>query len=258
MDIEEPAQVNAVSMKVPAFIESNVLVWFAIIEAHFVISGITSSTKKFSHALAALPTDILGRMQSSILVSFDYERLKEAVMHTLEKSKPELLDKLMTSSAISGRPSVYLNELVSLASRIGVGDDIIRHKFIQALPVSIKSVIASQTDLDIDRLGKMADDVLAYFNTQAPIQPICQVAHSPRREKEQQQKEALHKRLDSVRSSVRPFHRDQLPKICRAHLYYADKARFCKSWCKWPNKKRALDIQPSSRPASPTPSHSEN
>ena len=39
-----------------------------------------------------------------------------------EKTKPELLDRLMKTTSISGRPSVYLQEMINTASRIGVTD----------------------------------------------------------------------------------------------------------------------------------------
>lgn len=49
-----------------------------------------------------------------------------------------MLDKLMPSSKMTGRPSSHLNELISLTSRIGVGEDIFRRKFIQSFPLSTK------------------------------------------------------------------------------------------------------------------------
>jgi hypothetical protein len=35
----------------------------------------------------------------------------------------------------------------------------------------------------------------------------------------------------------KPFTDGQLPKICRYHLYFADRARVCKPWCRWPGAK---------------------
>lgn len=171
---EQNQPVQAVTIKTPTFIEANVLAWFSIMEAQFSITNIRQSRQKFYHILASLPTDIVGKLQNTILLSTDYDKLKEAVINQYEKSKPEMLDKLMSSSVITGRPSMYLNELLSLAGRIGVGQDIVRHKFIQALPQSIKPVVAAQIDLDIDRLGKMADDLMLYFNKQevARVQQI--------------------------------------------------------------------------------------
>ena len=76
-----------------------------------------------------------------------------------------------------GRPSLYLNELMPLASRIDEVEDIVGHKFIQALLFSIEPVVALQIDLDIGRLGKMFDDLLLYFNQQETSQ-IKQISRS--------------------------------------------------------------------------------
>ena len=54
----------------------------------------------------------------------------------------------MSATTISGRPSAYLHEKLSVAKRIGIGDDIVRHKFMQVLPSTISPVIASQKDLN--------------------------------------------------------------------------------------------------------------
>lgn len=153
MAAEQDKPVQSIAMKTPAFIDSNVLAWFSIMEAQFSIMNIKQPRQKFYHILASLPTDIVGKLQNSILESKDFDKLKDAVINQYEKSKPEMLDKLMSSSIMTGRPSIYLNELMSLAGRIGVGEDIVRHKFIQALPHSIKPVVAAQIDLDLERLG---------------------------------------------------------------------------------------------------------
>ena len=51
--------------------------------------------------------------------------------------------------------------------------------------------------------------------------------------------------------SVMPYFPNQKPKICKAHLYHADQASYCKIWCKWPNRRRNLPMEPNSRPSSP-------
>ena len=162
-----------------------------------------------------------------------------------EKTKPELLDRLMKTTSISGRPSVYLQEMINTASRIGVTDDIIRHKFLQALPSTISPVIASQKELNLSQLGNLADELLPYFS-QSPVMaaPQQKPRHSNVTSTEKTDSNPTH-------FGVRPFNKDQRPKVCRAHIYFADRARTCKPWCKWPNKANC-QMQPSSRPSTPT------
>lgn len=65
---------------------------------------------------------------------------------------------------MTGHPSSYLNVLISLASRIVVGEYIVPQRFIQALPPFAKTVITSQIDVETDRF-------LIHFNKQQAAQP---------------------------------------------------------------------------------------
>lgn len=107
--------IQTVTIKTTVFIASNVIAWFSIMETQFNITNMRQSRQKFYHTLAALPLDIIVKIQTTILHSKDYDILKEAVINSYEKSKLEMLDKLM-SSTITRCPSMYLNELMSLAS----------------------------------------------------------------------------------------------------------------------------------------------
>ena len=247
---EEQAQ--AVTLKPPAFMETSVPGWFAIIKAQLHLRQISTDSTKFYSVIAALPAEVVSRLPSTVTdpTHSNYQTLKETIISMYEKTKPELLDRLMKTTSISGRPSVYLQEMLTTASRIGVTDDIVRHKFLQALPSTISPVIASQKSLDLLQLGKLADELLPYFtksNVMAVQQPAP--AYSNFYNKGNKTGE------NSVPIGVRPFSKDQRPKVCRAHLYFADRARTCKPWCKWPNKVNC-QMQPSSRP--PTPTSSEN
>ena len=88
----------------------------------------------------------MGKLPNATLASQDYEELKRTLIEDQERTKPELLEKLMSATTISGRPSAYLHEMLVVAKRIGINDDIVRHKFRQALPSTISPVIASQKD----------------------------------------------------------------------------------------------------------------
>ena len=245
MIVRENQPIQAVFTKTPKFMESNVIAWFAIMDAQFNINRIRQSNQRFYQTLSALPEDIVAKLHTSILQAEDYETSKDAVVNSYEQSKPELLDKLMSSSKITGRPSVYLSELMALASRIGVGEDIVRHRFIQALPTSIKPVVAAQTDLEIGRLGKMSDDLLLYFN-QNDNPHVRQISQNP----SFQPRSKYTEKFKNFSSSTPPFIKNQRPKICKYHIYFADRAKYCKPWCKWPDK-RKVQLQQSSRPSLP-------
>lgn len=94
-----------------------------------------------------------------------------------------------------------------IISKWKVSEDIVWHEFIQALPTSIKLVIASQTNLETDHLGKMVDNLLLYFNKQEVAQIQC--CHSI---------SIYSSRKNNCPSSVHHFNKNQKPKIYQAHI----------------------------------------
>ena len=131
---------------------------------------------------------------------------------------------------------------------MGVSDDLIRHKFIQALPITIAAVLTTQKDLTITQLGKLADELSPLMSK--PCHQVAPVSSS----------RPNHLFPNSDRSNhfpmgLRPFNGSQRPRICRAHIYFASHAKTCKPWCQWPNKPFNIRINPSSRSTSPAPDH---
>lgn len=92
------------------------LAWFPIMEQHHMHN--TNKTKILSHIGLSF-----FKYCWEILQQTDYDILKEAVIFTYGKSKPKMLGKLITTSDMAGCQSIYLKELMSLVSRISVGDD---------------------------------------------------------------------------------------------------------------------------------------
>lgn len=269
-----PDEAQAVTIKAPAFMETSVPGWFTILEAQFHLRHITSDVTKFYSVISALPAEVVAKLPNALIVATEpnYKELKEAVLNMHEKTKPELLERLMKTTSISGRPSVYLQEMLTTASSIGVTDDIVRHKFLQALPNTIAPVIASQKDLNLTQLGRLADELLPYFSN-SPVMAVQQPqpmqlsqnfsnsyntgrnyghqGNNTGNSGHQGNTGSTYK--NSIPYGLRPFKRDQRPKVCKAHIYYGPQARTCKPWCTWPNKAQC-QMQPSSRPSSPTPS----
>ena len=154
----------------------------------------------------------------------------------------------MSTTTITGRPSTYLQEMLSIAKRIGIGEEIVIHKFLQALPATISPVIASQKELSPTQLGKLVDELMPLLNNTNATAFTAQ----HRTQKTEKSKDNI-----LIPTGIKPFLPEQKAKICRAHLYFAEQARTCKPWCRWP-KKQNIKILPSSRPPTPTPTDSEN
>ena len=290
----EPEQVVGSVMlsnvKPPAFMDTAVEGWFAIMNAQFHLARITSTQSKFYHVLAALPPDTVSRLDPDVLSKTSFDDLKQAVIGLYAQSKPELFERLISKTQMTGRPSAFLHELRDTACKVGVGEDLVRHKMIKSLPPSVGAVLAAQRDLTLTQLGQLADELVPL------MQSSCMVAqpHSsrqsrarspspseryesdrgayysdghtrPSRQHSTGQRYSSGQRSpypgrdhrEGVSAGLQPFREGQRPKVCRAHIYFGVEARTCKPWCQWPDKAHTK-MQPRSRSSSPRPSQSGN
>ena len=284
--------VHHVSVKPPPFMESAVPGWFAIMDAQFHIAQITSAKTKFYHVLSSLPPETISHIPPDVLKQKDFKVLQETVTDMYEKTKPELFERLISKTRLTGRPSHFLSELREMGDKAGVGDELIRHKFLQSLPSGIAAALGSQREMTLSQLGKLADELVPLVQgTHAavhvvpaevdlspagvnPYQPQFQpsvshpvpchmTSHMPQQYGQDHRRRLPPSRgfgAPRVNPGLIPFHEGQSPKVCRAHLFYGDRARWCKPWCQWPTKSADLKMQPSSRSASPAraPSPQEN
>ena len=241
-------QLQHVAIKAPEFMETAVIAWFQIMESQFLLKGVKSDETRFHHVVSVLPASIVAKITPELLTATSYIKLKEAVIAIYEQTKPELFEKLISSTTMSGRPSVYLQEMLSVASKINVSDDLIKHKFIKSLPPSISAVVATQKELNLTQLGKLADELLPYFSATRPAFPVNEASATYRRSP------SPHPRQTSFpNKTLMPFATDQRPKVCRGHIYYAERSKTCTRWCRWPDKTscKIASSRPNSRNSSP-------
>jgi hypothetical protein len=270
---------SAVSIKVPKFVEESPSTWFIILEAQFQNVGITVSKTQFYHALSKLPVSTVQRIPRSIITGEDYDDLKNNVVSNYEATKPELFESLMSKAIYTGRPSAYLSEIRQIADKIGVGDDLVRHKFTQSLPPNVRPVIATQKKLPLDALGTLADELLPMFESNANISSVGEnssyranshnfqnagnsssYANNTRNFQNAGNRYNRPNTKEPERTAgrqhmgLKPFNENQRQKICRAHIFFGEKARTCRTWCVWPNKEGVTVTPPSgnaSRESSP-------
>ena len=177
-------------------------------------------------------------------------QLKTCIIDLYEQTKTELFNQLIGSKVMQGKPSVYLEEIMRTASKLGVTNDLVKHKFLQAVPGSISAVLASQKNMDLTELGKLADELVVFSQNYKPINAVNQTSVS------QQPSVSQHtsSHASNLSKGVQPFHTNQRPKVCRAHLYFGTGAKWCKPWCTWPIKASHIQMKNSSRAPSPAPS----
>ena len=252
-DGSEDEVISSVKIKPPTFSETSVPTWFRVLEAQFHLARISTTKTKYYHAVSQLPAEVLDRISQTELEAEDYDRLKKAVTTTFEKSKLELFNDLMSKQTYSGKPSIYLQDMLRQSGKLNIGEDIVRMQFLKTLPGHVRTVLASHTTLTLQQLGELANDLLITYHsaTVMAVSPPSSAVASP--------STTSPRPTTNTSVGLKPFHQNQRPKICRGHIFYGPDSKSCKKWCKWPNK-TGLNILPNSRPPSrsSSPAPSEN
>lgn len=137
--------------------------WFAICEVQFELRHITGEATRFYHVLSAKPPEIIASLPSAIIASKKYTELKEAIMVRHERTKPEMFAKLMAKTQPTGRPSAYIHELMATANRVGVGNELVRHQFNQALPPRNNAGDNNSKKSPLIELGTLADEIQPFL-----------------------------------------------------------------------------------------------
>ncbi|CAM1295428.1 Uncharacterised protein g1277 [Pycnogonum litorale] len=255
---EAADSVHHIAIRPPPFDEQSATRWFWILEAQFQLSKITSTRTKFNYAISSLPICTLSKIPDAVAESFDYGILKSTVLAVYEKSKPEMFERLVSKQNISfEKPSLFLLELKKLGTQLNVGEDLIRHKFLTALPDSIRPVLLANNDTPLDELARIADTLIAYQKySNVDIQSIqsksnCTFSDNAANvNPEHGGGQSRYVKQSYTPRSLQPFHQNQKPKVCRGHIFFGVNARTCTNWCVWPNKDN-INVLPQSRAASP-------
>ena len=71
--------------------------------------------------------------------------------------------KLIGNTQMTRWPSIYLYELMVTANKVCIGDERVRHKFIQALPTGITPVIAAVKSAARMTAGTLADKIVPFL-----------------------------------------------------------------------------------------------
>lgn len=239
-----------VAIKPPPFMPKSVSGWLAILEAQFRLARVTAEDTQFFHAVASLPADVVSQLNPEVLASHSFQQLKMSLEGAFSRTKAELFEELLSKTTLVGRPSAFMVELRQTAVKAGAGEDLVRHRFLQALPPTISTALAAQRDLTLEQLGSLADELVPLARSQNCF-AVADARQVPFANSRTHPMTAGHGPVGSASArGVQPFHAGQRPQVCRAHLYYGPAARTCRTWCRWPAKPRGLQVLPPSRGSS--------
>ena len=258
--------INHMAVKAPPLYLKSPGTWFKQLESQFVLAGITKSETKYHHVMAALPETIASEVIDN---ASTYEALKEAILDNLKGNKHELINQALSAMTLGDkRPSQLVTEIKRRFEDIGlaVDDAIVKSRLLSALPANLRSALVGHDDCTLEQYSKIADSMVAVASSESPFinhlksQPGEFTSsnpfdsspgspdfrrHNPDRNRQNfpqntQTHVTLRDRTFQSRFEVRPFFADQRPKICNAHIFYADRARSCRRWCQWPGNQAKI------------------
>lgn len=144
----------------------------------------------------------------------------KAVIRLHENTKTEMFERFLRETPLTGLPSAFLRDMRTVASKVGVGEELIRHRFQQALPPSI----AVNTEIDERKFSWRVDII-------HPVQIVTNQRRGQNDSNHRQTKTTSRKNV-----GLTPIFINQQPKVCRSHLFFDKKSKTCRSWCHWPDK----------------------
>ena len=207
-------------------------------ESQFVLAGITNDTTKYHHVLSAIPEDVAINLPMDI---DDYSSLKESITQVYQKSETELIEDALGTISLDGqKPSVCFLRIQHLLSKchLTMDNDVIKHRRMQAMPISTRSSLSAHLDVPPNKFAKLADTIYSYSkDTFQDNTHVYATQHSSSSSYTRQPQLTPRNSTDDY--NIQPFSPGQRPKNCRFHLFFANSAKNCKPWWKWPGPKPA-------------------
>ena len=232
-----------VSVKPAPFYKRSPETWFRRLESQFSLAKISNPVTMFHHVLAVLPEELACDLD---FPDTNYETLKKAVLDHLKANKHELIEQALSTLDLGDkRPSQFVTEVKRRFSDIGLtaDDDIVKSRLLKALPAHLRSALVGHDSVSLDQYAKIADSMLSVSISTSPFVSVNSVSsEEPRKtwhrnDNFDKPSQRNNQRSNQRSFAVRPFYSDQRPKLCNAHIFYAERARTCRPWCRWPGKK---------------------
>lgn len=154
-----------VSVKLPPFWPDKPAIWFAQVEAQFQIAGIVADTTMYNYVVGQIDHKLAGEIEDIITqpqpAGQKYQILKSELINRLSMSEAQKVRKLLSDEELGDRkPSQFLRHLKSLAGTSLSDQNILRQLWLRRLPQNIQAILASQSDLALDKLADLADKII--------------------------------------------------------------------------------------------------
>jgi len=235
--------VARVAVKAPPFYRKAPETWFRRLEAQFALAGITQQETMCNHVLAVLPEDIACDIEADVIT---YDDIKSKLVNNMKANKHKLIEEALEKMDLGEkRPSQLVSEIKRKFADIGIKaeDEIVKSRLLTALPHHLRSALVGHDSCSLEQYAKVADSIMAVADTSTPFANVSAVQRHPAplgapggvgtsSRFQQPQRRDQHRPMEGF--SGQRNYRTRRPRICNGHIFYAERARTCRPWCKWP------------------------
>lgn len=248
--INDQVEITRVGVKVPPFWPEEPALWFAQIECQFLLSRITTDETKFCYVIAQLEHQYAAEIKDVITnppATDKYIKLKTELIKRLSASQEKRVKQLLIHEELGDRkPSQFLRHLEDLAGP-AVPKDFLATIWSSRLPHYVQTVVASQSDLPLEKLAELADKINEITTTSPQIASTSsnndlarqvseltrQVATLTAQLNNRQRSRSNSRYIKRSRSQSRSRPPQPPPDHphCYYHFTYGSKAKNCKQPC---------------------------
>ena len=177
---QKKMNIDAVSIKLPAFWTAQPHIWFTQTEEQFQLRNIKTDETMYYNSLFSFDQETAQRIADLITNlpnEGKYNTLKHRLLHTFGLSKAERASLIFNISELGDRkPSELLDEMLSY-----IGDHhtclLFEYIYLSHLPEDIRLSLSNFDSLDARSLGEKADSlwVMKYVNIQNHVNLLSNV-----------------------------------------------------------------------------------
>ena len=271
LQLGNPPQQSAVTLKLPPFWPADPELWIAQVEAQFRTRNILNDATKYDYIVASLSPDTAGEIRELLIQPPEtekYKAIKQALLKQNEMSDQKRLQELLSKEDLGDRkPTQILRRMKQLVGDTIFDPKMLRALFVQKLPPTVQGIMMTAgEDAELSMMAEMADKIMdvtspqvnkVMFAERPPESPseIAQLREEVHKLTQmmssmvmnQQSQGSYHKQRSNSRGRS-PYRRQRDPKkhpLCWYHHKFGENSTKCESPCAWPTSSKNGGRSPS-------------
>ena len=160
--VETPAQLHRIAIKVPPFWADEPELFFAQMESQFTLGGITQDATKYAYVLSHIDTKYAKEIKDLITtppVNNKYESIKKALIQRLSISQEQQIRQILEHEEMGDRkPSQFLRHLQALTNA-AIPEQLLRTLWMGRLPAQLQAILATRSADRLDDVAEQADKI---------------------------------------------------------------------------------------------------